>query len=219
MSKKVPEKKSLFRRITAIFLIVLFIFITAAVLLALLLFDWRSPRADQVSSRDSLYIMQISGKIVRAIQNANAEKSQLCTINLAEEEINAALRMALQFYRAQEKYKDLHISARLQNGRCCTALTYTLCKGIYLKVQADMIPFFKDQKVKIQLVSCRVGAIPLPRQVLEKLINELIEEKLRKDKKVQKFLLLLHKAEITPEGGVLLQIPAQQAFRVMGLLF
>lgn len=220
MSRKITEKKSLAARITEFFFTIVFILIITLVLLALMIFDWRAPDNKSTDfAGDSIYLMRISGKIVSAIQTANTGKSQLCTIILTGEELNAITNMALQFYRTQEKAKDLHIAAQWQKGLCRAACTLTVCKGVYLKAQADLIPFFEDQKLKIQLDSCRVGAVPLPRKVLEKFINELIEENLAKDKKAQKILPLLHKAEITPEGGLLLQVPVQQAFRLMGLLF
>ncbi len=212
-----PPRK---RNIALIVLLTVFALIFIGIFTLIFLFAELHPvQAEKLSDKQiNRAVGSVSGKVFRAVRQAAKNKQQFCSITLTEEEVNALTALAMRFVRTKKIPGDPEITAYWQKGVCKAAASKKFA-GLYWNVRAAFVPVWQDQKLTLNVISAKAGALSLPEKRLEEIVSKKLQQRIDSNKKLRMILPLLYQAQFSADGSLTLTVPVKAAYRMLALLF
>lgn len=137
-------------------------------------------------------------KIFISINRSKQAKAAECTFVFAENELNAALNMALRNYELKRRSDQVPGFAQVKNGILQVAVSIKKA-GMYLNISVNAVPSVVNGKVAVKVKSAQLGMLPLPANTVEKIIMQELDKKLA-EPQAQIVLKLIRSAGFTPEN-------------------
>lgn len=178
---------------------VVFIIIT----LALLLLEFRPVKTIPTwgGAEESLASATAAGKVFAAFQTSNRKRNEICTITFSQTEANALLAAMLRNYESHRKTGDPQVYAKWQNGLCAVECSKKFA-FIYLNFYLFIQPEIHNGKLDIQVRSPRLGTLPLPAKIVEKVLNDELNKHIARDHRLSKGLTLIHTLQTEKSGEI-----------------
>ncbi|MBR2357296.1 MAG: hypothetical protein IKA65_04645 [Lentisphaeria bacterium] len=178
---------------------IVFIIIT----LALLLVEFRPVKTIPAwgGAEESLASATAAGKVFAAFQTSNRKRNEICAITFSQAEANALLAAMLRNYESHRKTNDPQVYAKWQNGLCAVECSKKFA-FIYLNFYLFIQPEIHNGKLDIQVHSPRLGKIPLPAQIVEKVLNTELSKHIAGDHRLSSGLGLIHILQAEKSGEI-----------------
>lgn len=182
----------------------LFAIVSVFVILVLLIVELHPVKSvpNWGGPEESLMLATITAKIFSA---GRQRKNEICRLTFTSSEVNTMLAMILRMYSNEKKPADPAIYAVWSNG-CSDTECSIKFSGIYFNLYLKITPSYSNGKLHLQVTDCRLGKMPLPDSIVEKVLNDEVNKRIAADRRLRQGLSLLHNLHAEKNGEVQIEL-------------
>lgn len=191
-----------------------------AVVLAVLLLGAKRPRSvpDFPDMEESLRIGVIAGKLWNAVGVGMRNKLPQVTVELAPEEINALLNLAIRHWQFRHGASDDPVlGAVWRSGAAEITVSLPLTGSLAVNVACRAVPHLADRRLTITTGNDYAGWLPLPAAVVNAQVRDALKQA-ETHPHYQSALEILQEIKVLENGGLAVTFDPSRAGYLMQLL-
>ena len=165
-------------------------------------------------AEESLALSTIAAKFFAA---ANQRKKTPCIITFSPAEVHALLNILQRIYANEKKPGDPSFYAVWNKGFSDTACSFKFA-GVYWNFYLQITPSYSNGKLHLQIRSCRLGNLPLPAGTVEKTVNDELQRRISKNRKLQYALQQFLSLQAKENGELQIEILRKNTGNMLKLL-
>ena len=198
------------------------LFAIVAVLLILVLMVVELRPVKSVSGwggpEESLALASVAGKVFASLNQSDRRKEFL-SLTLSHAETRALLTMALRAHAVEKKADAPLVYAEWNTDGSLNAECSIKFAGMYFNFYTQLIPAVSSGKVYLQINKCRIGKLPLPAGMVEKIVNSRLQQEISKDKRLHRTLSLIDTLQAEKNGEIQLKVLRKNSGKLLKSIF